>query len=84
MAEAAMSNIGQAAAPSSICATLSTTIVSCIDWKVAVATALPQTSCAQVTCGVFVTTISNPISCRSRLSRGRSIKRCGPKTTALR
>jgi hypothetical protein len=79
-----MSKIGQSAASSSICATLSTTIVSCIDWKVALATAVPQTSCAQVTCGVGVTTNSNPVSCKSRLSRGRSIKRCGPKATASR
>jgi hypothetical protein len=84
MAEAAMSKIGHAAASSSTRATLSITIVWCADWKTAVATALPQTSCAQVTSAAGVTASSNAVSRRSRLSRGRSNKRCGLKATASR
>src|SRR5690349_10964854 len=44
--------------------------------KTAVATALPNTSCAQVSAAGFVTSIPLDRSRSSRLSRGRSISRC--------
>ena len=50
-------------------------------WKVAVATALPKTSCAQVTADLGVTVTWLEINRSSRLSRGRSIKRWGPRAT---
>ena len=49
MAERAMSNTGHAAASSWISASLSITRTSAMVANVAVATALPKTSCAQVT-----------------------------------
>ena len=52
--------------------------------QAAVATALPKTSCAQVTTAAGVTATSLEIRRRSRLSRGRSIKRCGPRLTGWR
>ena len=52
-------------------------------WKVAVATALPKTSCAQVTTASGVTVTWLDIKRSSRLSRGRSIKRWGPRATGL-
>ena len=76
-----MSNTGQAAALSSSSATLSITRLSVMVWKLAVATALPKTSCAQVTDAAGVTVTLLEIRRRSRLSRGRSIKRCGPRLT---
>ena len=76
-----MSNTGHAAACSSSTAKLSMTSRSVITGKVAVATALPATSCAQVTAAPGVTVISLDSMRRSRLSRGRSIRRCGPRLT---
>ena len=79
-----MSKTGQATASRSMRATLSIAIVSPVAWKPVVATAFPQTSCAQLTLACGVTVSSNPVSRSSRLSRGRSISRCGPNATGLR
>ena len=78
-----MLKIGQATASSWSSVTLSITRLSVMVWKVAVATALPKTSCAQVTTdsGVVVTWLE--IKRRSRFSRGRSIKRWSPRATGL-
>jgi hypothetical protein len=83
MAEAAISNTGQATASSSSSATLSITRLEAIVWKVAVAIALPKTSCAQVTTDLGVTITWLEIKRSSRLSRGRSIKRWGQRVTGL-
>jgi two-component system response regulator HydG len=69
------------AAPSVSTASLSTTSRSVSPSKPAVATALPNTSCAQVTVAAGVTVTSCDTSRSSRLSRGRSISRCGPRRT---
>ena len=58
------------------------TRVDAIVRNVAVATALPNTSCAQLNAASGVTVITLEISLRSRLSRGRSINRCGNRLTA--
>ena len=84
MAAAAMANTGQATASSSISARLSITSVSVMVWNVAVATVLPNTSCAQVNVEGGVTVTSMEIRRRSRLSRGRSIRRCAPRLTGCR
>jgi hypothetical protein len=76
-----MSNTGQDAALSRISATLSITSMSVVVANVAVATALPKTSCAQVTTGVGVMAKVCDIKRRSRLSRGRRIKRCAQRLT---
>jgi hypothetical protein len=76
-----MAKTGQAAAVSPTSATLLINRVSAMVLKVAVATALPKTSCAHVVTAAGVTTISHEIRRRSRLSRGRSITRCGPSVT---
>jgi len=76
-----MSKTGQAAAVSPTSATLLINRVSAMVLKVAVATALPKTSCAHVVTAAGVTTISHEIRRGSRLSRGRSITRCGPSVT---
>ena len=81
MALAAMGNTGQALVSSSSFTVLSITSRSVGAAKVAVAMALPNTSCAQSMApgGVVVIWCDNSRS--SRLSRGRSISRCGPRLT---
>ena len=76
-----MLKTGQAAASSWSSETLSITKLSVMVWKVAIATALPKTSCAQVTTDLGVTATWLEIKRRSRFSRGRSIKRWGPRAT---
>ena len=76
-----MSNTGQGAALSRTSATLSITSMSVMVANVTVATALPKTSYAHVTAAVGAIAKVCDISRRSRLSRGRSIKRCGPRLT---
>ena len=60
------------------------TSVSDVSLKVAVATELPNTSCAHVTVAAGVTIKSCAIKQRLRLSRGRSINRCGPNSNGSR
>jgi hypothetical protein len=64
-----MSKTGQATASSSIPATVSIATVSPVARKAAVATAFPQTSCAQLTFAWGVTLSSKPVSRSSRLAR---------------
>ena len=78
-----MLKTGQAAASSWSSVTLSITRLSVMVWKVAVATALPKTSCAQVTTASGVTVRWLEIKRRSRFSRGRSINRWDPRATGL-
>jgi hypothetical protein len=61
--------------------TLSITSTSVMVVKVATPTALPDTSCAQVTTADGVTPKVCDIRRRSRVSCGRSINRCGPRLT---
>jgi hypothetical protein len=78
-----MANTGHSTASSWICATLSITSVSVIRGvKIAVATALPNTSCAQLTEAEGVIVRLLEIRRSSRLSRGRSISRCGQRLTS--
>ena len=84
MAEAAISNTGQGEAPSSTATRLSMASPSAMPAKPAVATALPNTSLVHETDAAGV--ISSVLDSRrtSRLSRGRSIRRCGPSRTGSR
>jgi hypothetical protein len=71
-------------APSSTAATLSTASRS-VGWlKVAVATALPKTSLVHDTDAPGATSSVLDSRRTSRLSRGRSISRCGPRRTGSR
>jgi hypothetical protein len=70
-------NTGQSTALVKISPTLSTTSVEDMFAKVARATALPNTSWAPVVTAPGVIVKTCDISRSSRLSRGRSIKRCG-------
>ena len=81
IAEAATSNTGHMAAWSSTSAMLSMTSVSAMAWKLAIATVLPETSCAQVTVAEGLIRSCMEHSRSSWLSRGRSISRCGPRAT---
>ena len=45
---------------------------------------LPKTSCAQLILAAGVVITSQEMRRRSRPSRGRSIKRCGPRLTGCR
>ena len=76
-----MSNTGQGAALRRISAVLSIVSMSVMVANVAMATALPKTSCAQVSTGAGVIAKVCDIKRRSRLSRGRSINRCAPRLT---
>ena len=78
-----MLKTGQAAASSWSSVRPSITRLSVRVWKLAVATALPKTSCAQVSTESGVTVTWLEIKRSSRLSRGRSIKRWGPRATRL-
>ena len=78
-----MSNTGQAWAPRSTVIRLSTDRVSVSPEKLAVAMEFPATSCAQVTVAAGCTIRSNDSRRNSRVSRGRSIRRCGPVATAV-
>ena len=86
MAEAAMSNTGHSSAESSTFVVQLITRWSVVEGKgkVAVVTVLPATSCAQVTTAPGVTSNVLLMILRSRLSRGRSISRCGPSCTGSR
>ena len=84
MARAAMGKTGQAALSSSRVTALSITRLSASAWKLAVAMALPKTSCAQVRVEGGQVVMVLETSRSSRLSRGRSIRRCGPRRTGWR
>src|SRR4051812_11914866 len=76
-----MGNTGQATLLCSRVAVLSITSLSLGLSKLTVAMALPNTSCAQLMVLGGVVVIWWVSSLRSRLSRGRSISRCGPSVT---
>ena len=84
MAEPAMSNTGQGEAASSTSARLSIASLSVRPEKPAVATALPNTSLVHEIDAAA--SLSSVLDSRrtSRLSRGRSISRCGPSRTGSR
>ena len=84
MARAAMGKTGQASLFRSRVTSLSITSLSAGSWKLAVAMALPNTSCAQVSVEAGQVVIRLEIRRSSWLSRGRSIRRCGPRLTGWR
>ena len=84
MAEAAIGKTGHAAAAISTIAMLLISSIDVNEENVAVATALPNTSCAHDTVAAAFTDTEFDIRRRSLLSRGRSIKRCGPRLTLWR
>ena len=81
MAWGATAKTGQGAAKWLSSTTLSTTSRSVGAEKMAVATALPKTSWAKLIEAVGVTATALEIRRISRLSRGLSIKWCGPRLT---
>ena len=81
MAKAAISNTGQSTALSKISPTLSIASAEAMLAKLARATAFPNTSWANVVAAYAVIAKACEISRSSRLSRGRSIKRCGERCT---
>ncbi len=83
-AGATTSKLGQADAESSRGVDLEMTRASVLDGRVADATAVPATSCAQVTFALGVIASKLLMNIQLRLFRGRNIRRCAPSCTSSR